>query len=331
MPPPALHDAAQSGENTVSGDKRRGAQSPFRPPLKNSVIQPRDRQQRQQEFKTESPPSVVRTLRDENARLAHEVRVLKEELHHLRRSTPSSSPTKATTTASSSSSSLRVRERPPRSSSLQLRRRSSSGINDDENDTASLYEVLVREDRGAARVDARSWHLPAHHRPATATSLPHDVESHQSAQGLHHRRAAAAAGGAGAAAHVGPIHAGPPTATTTTTRVRPLAVMGGGAPDDDGDDDDDAVVQLAAEAAHPQAAASASFCARVQDRAGWLVGLLVLQSMSSFIISRNEALLQSHLVIVQFLTMLVGAGGNAGNQASVRGEWGVAGRTTRPQ
>jgi Mg/Co/Ni transporter MgtE len=45
----------------------------------------------------------------------------------------------------------------------------------------------------------------------------------------------------------------------------------------------------------------------------------VLQSASSFIISRNEALLQSHLVIVQFLTMLVGAGGNAGNQASVRG------------
>jgi hypothetical protein len=58
----------------------------------------------------------------------------------------------------------------------------------------------------------------------------------------------------------------------------------------------------------------------VQDRAGWLVGLLVLQSMSSFILARNEALLQRHLVIVRFLTMLVGAGGNAGNQASVRGK-----------
>ena len=70
------------------------------------------------------------------------------------------------------------------------------------------------------------------------------------------------------------------------------------------------------------------------DRAGWLVGLLVLQSCSSFIIARNEALLESHLVIVQFLTMLVGAGGNAGNQAAVRVIRGLAvgtlnGRTYR--
>ena len=62
-----------------------------------------------------------------------------------------------------------------------------------------------------------------------------------------------------------------------------------------------------------------SFYSILSDRAGWLVGLLVLQSMSSFILARNEALLEQHLVIVQFLTMLVGAGGNAGNQASVRG------------
>ena len=62
----------------------------------------------------------------------------------------------------------------------------------------------------------------------------------------------------------------------------------------------------------------------VRDRAGWLVGLLALQSCSSFILARNEALLESHLVIVQFLTMLVGAGGNAGNQASVRVIRGLA-------
>ena len=64
-----------------------------------------------------------------------------------------------------------------------------------------------------------------------------------------------------------------------------------------------------------------SFWHSVYDRAGWLVGLLMMQSMSSFILARNEALLQEHLVIVRFLTMLVGAGGNAGNQASVRGKW----------
>lgn len=57
-----------------------------------------------------------------------------------------------------------------------------------------------------------------------------------------------------------------------------------------------------------------TFLDAVRDRASWLVGLLILQSMSSFIISRNENLLKQHLVIVQFLTMLVGAGGNGGNQ-----------------
>ena len=62
-----------------------------------------------------------------------------------------------------------------------------------------------------------------------------------------------------------------------------------------------------------------SFKDALRDRAYWLVGLLVLQSMSGFILARNEELLQAHPVIVYFLTMLVGAGGNAGNQASVRG------------
>ena len=63
-----------------------------------------------------------------------------------------------------------------------------------------------------------------------------------------------------------------------------------------------------------------SFKDALKDRAYWLVGLLALQSMSGFILARNEMLLQTHPVIVYFLTMLVGAGGNAGNQAAVRGE-----------
>jgi cation transporter-like permease len=67
-----------------------------------------------------------------------------------------------------------------------------------------------------------------------------------------------------------------------------------------------------------------SFCNAIVDRAGWLVGLLVFQSLSSFILARNESLLQHHAVIVQFLTMLVGAGGNAGNQASVGVVRGIA-------
>ena len=63
-----------------------------------------------------------------------------------------------------------------------------------------------------------------------------------------------------------------------------------------------------------------TFWEQLKDRSSWLVGLLVLQSCSSFILKSNEELLQSHLEIVHFLTMLVGAGGNAGNQAGVRGK-----------
>jgi hypothetical protein len=63
-----------------------------------------------------------------------------------------------------------------------------------------------------------------------------------------------------------------------------------------------------------------SFGEALRDRAYWLVGLLVLQSLSGIILSHNEVLLSNHPVIIYFLTMMVGAGGNAGNQASVRGE-----------
>ena len=64
----------------------------------------------------------------------------------------------------------------------------------------------------------------------------------------------------------------------------------------------------------------------VRDRAYWLVGLLAAQSCSGFILARNEELLQNHPEIIFFLTMLIGAGGNAGNQASVRGKCVVTGR-----
>ncbi|GMI38986.1 hypothetical protein TrCOL_g5802 [Triparma columacea] len=67
-----------------------------------------------------------------------------------------------------------------------------------------------------------------------------------------------------------------------------------------------------------------SFDDNIKERGRWLVGLLVLQSCSSFILSANEALLQKHPSIIYFLTMLVGAGGNAGNQASVRVIRGLA-------
>jgi len=56
----------------------------------------------------------------------------------------------------------------------------------------------------------------------------------------------------------------------------------------------------------------------IRTRATWLLGLLVCQSCSSFILADNESLLVSHPIVIYFMTMLVGAGGNAGNQAAVR-------------
>lgn len=49
-----------------------------------------------------------------------------------------------------------------------------------------------------------------------------------------------------------------------------------------------------------------SFAEAMRDRSFWLVGLLAFQSCSGFILSRNEALLETHPVIIYFLTMLVG-------------------------
>ena len=54
------------------------------------------------------------------------------------------------------------------------------------------------------------------------------------------------------------------------------------------------------------------------SRGRWLLGLLVLQSSSSFILDRYQDLLKEHVVVVLFLTMLVGAGGNAGNQSAIK-------------
>ena len=60
-----------------------------------------------------------------------------------------------------------------------------------------------------------------------------------------------------------------------------------------------------------------SFALRWRKRTALLIGLLAFQSCSSFILASFETLLQRHSVVVFFLTMLVGAGGNAGNQAAV--------------
>jgi len=54
----------------------------------------------------------------------------------------------------------------------------------------------------------------------------------------------------------------------------------------------------------------------IRSRAAWLVALLLLQSLSSVVLSRFQPLVQAHVVLALFLTMLTGTGGNAGNQSS---------------
>lgn len=68
----------------------------------------------------------------------------------------------------------------------------------------------------------------------------------------------------------------------------------------------------------------ASFISAIYERGSWLAFLLVFQSFSSIILVANEGLLAEHPNIIFFLTMLVGAGGNAGNQAAVRVIRGLA-------
>jgi len=55
----------------------------------------------------------------------------------------------------------------------------------------------------------------------------------------------------------------------------------------------------------------------LKERMGVLAGLMVIQSASGMILSRFEDMLKEHVVVTLFLTMLVGAGGNAGNQSTV--------------
>ena len=69
---------------------------------------------------------------------------------------------------------------------------------------------------------------------------------------------------------------------------------------------------------------------RLRKRAGVLIGLLIFQSCSSFILASYEQLLRKHTVVVFFMTMLVGAGGNAGNQAAVLVIRGIATGATPP-
>jgi len=54
----------------------------------------------------------------------------------------------------------------------------------------------------------------------------------------------------------------------------------------------------------------------VWQRATWLISLLLLQSISGFIMAGYKDILSNNTVLALFITMLIGTGGNAGNQSS---------------
>lgn len=136
-----------------------------------------------------------------------------------------------------------------------------------------------------------------------------DIEMHESGRGLHHRKFTH---------HQHGTH----SSTTKAGTTEGLRLLKSQLPDYD--DDDEEMLVRGPHRHSQHIITHDDFCSQIKDRAGWLVGLLCLQSLSSFIIQRNEKLLEEHIVVVQFLTMLVGAGGNAGNQASVRVIRGLA-------
>ncbi|EFC41567.1 predicted protein [Naegleria gruberi] len=55
----------------------------------------------------------------------------------------------------------------------------------------------------------------------------------------------------------------------------------------------------------------------VYKRGIWLILLLILQSFSSFILAKFESLIEKHIIISLFLTMLIGTGGNSGSQTVI--------------
>ena len=55
----------------------------------------------------------------------------------------------------------------------------------------------------------------------------------------------------------------------------------------------------------------------VKKRFPWLLGLMLVQSISGVIVDHFSALVEKHVVIASFLTMLVGGGGNSSGQTIV--------------
>jgi magnesium transporter len=61
---------------------------------------------------------------------------------------------------------------------------------------------------------------------------------------------------------------------------------------------------------------STSIWRLIWHRSVWLISLMLFQSVSSIIMGTYNTMIQTHAIISFFLTMLIGTGGNAGNQSA---------------
>lgn len=75
---------------------------------------------------------------------------------------------------------------------------------------------------------------------------------------------------------------------------------------------------------HKPTAASSSVFSVLSARLPILAMLMILQSFSSIVLNSYSEFIQKHMVVALYLTMLVGAGGNAGNQTAVLFIRGIA-------
>jgi hypothetical protein len=277
-------------------------------------------------------------LAAENNRLRKHLTELQTELRRLQTTTRTTTTTK--TTASSTHHTIAPVPQATRKRSSSLRELATRRIPS----LPKSWTGLVRH-TNPAPVSTSNGHvkrqqsLAGYKGDQQSTVEPRlDLEAHESAGGLHHRDARGPDNRSDTHTTLGTNTSTNTTSTNATTsstadhddeEVAILVVL----PEQHNDNEEeqslvkDPTTSLSTDGLvreNRYETTGDSYFAQIKDRAGWLVGLLCLQSMSSFIISRNETLLQEHIVIVQFLTMLVGAGGNAGNQASVRVIRGLA-------
>ena len=54
----------------------------------------------------------------------------------------------------------------------------------------------------------------------------------------------------------------------------------------------------------------------IWHRSVWLISLMLFQSVSSMIMGTYDTMIRNHAIVSFFLTMLIGTGGNAGNQSA---------------